>query len=146
MKILITGMSGTGKSTLLAGLAACGVATVDTDYGAWTDGRGRWDETLMTGLLESPGDLVVSGTVENQGSFRRFFDHVILLSAPLSVMLERVADRDNPYGRTTADRTRIARHLAEVEPLLRAGADLELDGTLPREELVRRVKDLLERG
>lgn len=146
MKILITGMSGTGKSTLLAGLAARGVMTVDTDYGPWTDDHGRWDETLMTELLGAPGDVVVSGTVENQGSFRRFFEHVVLLSAPLPVILRRVACRENPYGRTTSDRDEIASHLVEVEPLLRAGADLELDGTLPPDDLVQRVMSLMGRG
>ena len=35
-RILVTGMSGTGKSTLLAELRRRGYRTVDTDYEGWT--------------------------------------------------------------------------------------------------------------
>jgi len=34
---LLTGMSGTGKSSLLSLLRARGFKTVDTDYGGWTE-------------------------------------------------------------------------------------------------------------
>ena len=77
-RILITGMSGAGKSTLLAELARRGHATVDTDHGGWTDGSGGpWDEARMTALLAARADVVVSGTVENQGRFYDRFEHVI---------------------------------------------------------------------
>jgi shikimate kinase len=72
---------------------------------------------------------VVSGTVSNQGSFYDRFEHVVLLSAPVEVLLERVSRRTtNPYGREPDQRAEIIRHVATVEPLLRRGATLELDG------------------
>jgi dephospho-CoA kinase len=46
-RVLITGMSGTGKSTLLDELAACGHRAVDTDYGDYfhlVDGERLWRE------------------------------------------------------------------------------------------------------
>ena len=43
-RVLITGMSGAGKSTVLGELAARGYRTVDTDYDGWTDGNvGTWE-------------------------------------------------------------------------------------------------------
>jgi ATP-dependent phosphoenolpyruvate carboxykinase len=35
--VLVTGMSGTGKSSALAELARRGHRVVDTDYGGWTE-------------------------------------------------------------------------------------------------------------
>ena len=142
-RILVTGMSGAGKSTLLAELARRGHCTVDTDHDDWTLPDGLWDEARMGELLTHHDDLVVSGTVENQGRFYPRFDHVVLLSAPLDVLLERVATRtDNPYGRAPHERAEIRRHTAEVEPLLRRGADVELDGCRPVTELADSIEGL----
>ncbi|WP_322410349.1 AAA family ATPase [Microbacterium invictum] len=144
-RILITGMSGAGKSTLLAELARRGHLTVDTDYDGWTDGDGGpWDEDRMTQLLATHDDIVVSGAAENQGVFRDRFAHVILLSAPIEVLLDRVQLRtDNPYGRTPAQQEDIRRYTLEVEPLLRRSATLELDGRRPVTVLADEVEPLL---
>lgn len=143
-RILITGMSGVGKSTLLDELARRGVTTVDTDYGGYVSADGRWDVEMMDALLAAHDELVVSGTVENQHDFRDRFRAVILLSAPVEVLIERVTQRTtNPYGRTPEQRDEIRRHTAEVEPLLRRGATLELDGRRPVGELADEVMALL---
>lgn len=141
-RILITGMSGAGKSTLLHELARRGHRTVDTDYDGWERADGRWDEARMAELLAAQQDVVVSGTVENQGRFYDRFEHVVLLSAPVEVLLERVTTRtNNPYGHAPEQRADIRRYVVEVEPLLRRGATLELDGRLPVAELA----DVLDR-
>lgn len=76
------------------------------------------------------------GTVENQGDFYDRFEHVVLLTAPLEVPLERCRTRTtNPYGRTPEQQADIRRCVREVEPLLRAGATLVLDGRRPVAEL-----------
>lgn len=144
-RVLLTGMSGAGKSTLLAELGRRGHHTVDTDYDGWTDGAGGpWDEARMTALLATSTHVLVSGTVDNQGHFYDRFDQVVLLSAPVEVLLERVARRtDNPYGRSAADRAEIRRLTAEVEPLLRQTADLELDGREPVDVLADIVETLI---
>jgi shikimate kinase len=103
-----------------------------------------WDETLMTRLLESHRDIVVSGTVANQGRFYGRCEHVVLLSAPLDVLLARVAARTtNPYGSTPEQRAEIAHYATTVEPLLRRGATLELDGRRSSAELADIVEQLL---
>ncbi|MDQ1074181.1 MULTISPECIES: AAA family ATPase [Microbacterium] len=136
-RVLITGMSGAGKSTVLGELAARGYRTVDTDYDGWTDGNGGpWDVDRMTALLTAESTVVVSGTSENQGSFSDRFEHVVLLSAPAEVLLERVRARaNNAYGHTAAQQQEILAYVTAVEPLLRRSATLELDGTLPVGEL-----------
>ena len=143
-RILITGMSGAGKSTLLRKLAQRGHDTVDTDYNGWTDGDGGpWDEARMTDLLRNHADVIVSGAADNQGRFYDRFDHVVLLSAPVDVLIDRVRRRtDSPYGRTLEEQDEIRRHTAEIEPLLRATATVELDGRHPAEELADAVEAL----
>lgn len=143
-RILITGMSGAGKSTLLAELARRGVTTVDTDYGGYTIENRLWDVPAMDALLASHDDLVVSGTVENQGAFYDRFDAVVLLSAPIDVLLDRVATRANStYGRTAEERADIRSYTAEVEPLLRRSASHELDGRRPVTKLADEVEALM---
>ena len=121
-------MSGTGKSTVLAELEQRGFKVIDTDKGGWSewsdaDGGYVWREDRITELLahEVGSALYVAGTVSNQGRFYPRFDAVVLLSAPADVLLSRIATRTtNEYGKSAEDRDLILRHLAEVEPLLRA--------------------------
>jgi shikimate kinase len=142
--VLVTGMSGVGKSTLLAELSRRGYETVDTDYGGWHRPDGTWDERRMGALLDQQASVVVSGTADNQGRFYDRFHHVVLLSAPLAVLIDRVASRsNNPYGKTPEQQADIARYVREVEPLLRRGATVTLDGRRPVGELADTVEQLL---
>lgn len=98
----------------------------------------------MHQLLASNGDVVVSGTVHNQGRFYGRFEHIVLLSAPLHVLVERLTTRTNsPYGKTAEQRADVARYVDAVEPLLRRGANLELDGQRATGELADVVERLL---
>src|SRR5689334_22724451 len=96
-RILVTGMSGTGKSSALAELARRGYRVVDTDDPGWREyrrdaepvdelhgGEWLWVEERMHALLDADDDpsLFVQGTVRNQGAFYERFDAVVLLSAP----------------------------------------------------------------
>ena len=63
---------------------------MDTDYDGWVLSDGSWDEPRMTRLLSANPDVVVSGTVENQGGFCDRFEHVVLFNAPLDVIIDRV--------------------------------------------------------
>lgn len=142
-RVLVTGMSGAGKSTLLSALARRGHLTVDTDDG-WEIAPARWDEPRMDALLAVHPTVAVCGTAENQGRFYDRFEHVVYLLVPLPVLLERLRSRtNNPYGKSAEQQADVERYVAEVEPLIRRGATLELDGRLPVEQLADRLEECL---
>ena len=147
-KVLVTGMSGTGKSSVLRVLAARGHRVVDTDadeWRVWVDDGWNWREDAIASLLEAHehGHLFVAGCHTNQGRFYDRLDGVVLLSAPAEVLLERIdARHDNPYGKSDEERALVLRHLAEVEPLLRATATAELDATEPLDAIADRLEQI----
>jgi shikimate kinase len=143
-RVLVTGMSGAGKSSVLDVLRTRGYVAVDTDYDGWTLADGTWDEPRMAALLAANRQVVVSGTVDNQGRFYDRFEHVVLLSAPVDVLVARVSGRvNNPYGRTPEQQAEIAGYVESVEPLLRRGATLEIDARRPIAEIVSVVENLV---
>jgi broad-specificity NMP kinase len=96
-KILVTGMSGTGKSSVLAELGRRGYRVVDTDDPGWREyheyvespdelrrGEWLWVEERITELLDSDDgrSLFVQGCVRNQSKFYDRFDAVVLLQRP----------------------------------------------------------------
>lgn len=157
--VLVTGMSGTGKSAALDGLAERGYRVVDTDFGGWIadlplpDGSGtepQWREDRIDALLaeheRSGAPLFLSGTVWNQGDFYSRFRHVVLFSAPVDVMLDRIARREeNPFGKSAVERDRIVADTAEVEPLLRVSATMEIDTRQPLDVVVDQLEALVSR-
>jgi gluconate kinase len=65
---------------------------------------------------------------------------VVLLHASADVLLRRIAKREtNHYGKSPEERDLILRHLAEVEPLLRATCTHEVDATAPLEVVVAQL-------
>jgi dephospho-CoA kinase len=151
-RVLLTGMSGTGKSSVIEALAARGYKAIDTDDG-WCeplpDGRQRWREDAIEELLanEDAEVLFVAGCEENQVRFHPRFDVIILLSAPAEILAERLASRTgNPYGKTPGDQRRIFDDLQTVEPLLRKAADYEITTTMPVGDVVAAVLDRVGAG
>ena len=151
-RILVTGMSGTGKSSALAELGRHGYRVVDTGDPGWREyreyvessdelhrGEWLWVEERITGLLDSDDgrSLFVEGCVRNQSKFYDRFNAVVLLSAPAHVILDRVARRTtNSYGTAPLERAMILDDLATVEPLLREACTHELDASRPLADIV----------
>ena len=76
--------------------------------------------------------MIVSGTTRNQVVFYPLFDHIVLLSAPSELLVERLRTRtSNPYGRDPAQIAETLEYLETVEPLLREAATLEVVTTVP---------------
>jgi len=151
-RVLVTGISGTGKSSALGELGRRGYRVVDTDDPGWREyhkypepidelhrGEFLWVEERMNDLLDSDEgrSMFVGGGARNQSKFYDRFDAVVLLSAPADVMLDRVAGRKtNPYGKTALERAEILADLAEIEPILRQSCTHELDASRPLDEVV----------
>jgi dephospho-CoA kinase len=156
-RVLITGMSGTGKSSLIRRFAALGYKAIDTDYGGWRvppDGSEPpggavqpdwiWHSQRMHDLLatEDPRGLFVAGCVENQGDFYERFDHVVLLTAEPALIVERLTTRaTNPYGKDPDELARVLDEQRTIEPRLRRSATMVVDTSAPIEQVVATILD-----
>lgn len=144
-RVLLTGMSGTGKSTVIGELASLGSKAIDTDYGGLSYSTGTewlWHENRIQQLLSTDDAevLFISGCTRNQVTFYPQLDHIILLSAPAWLLVERLANRTtNSYGKRPEDLAEVLRHQQTVEPLLRMGASLEVDTSAALDEVIETI-------
>lgn len=142
-------MSGTGKSTLAAALVERGIRAIDLDDGyceVARDGEWIWNEPLVRELLQTAGDdtLVIAGCASNQGAFYGEIDLVVVLSAPASVMIERIRTRTgNHFGQSAEEMDRVMSDLASIEPRLRRSAHREIRTDRPLHEVLGDVLALL---
>jgi shikimate kinase len=156
-RVLITGVSGTGKSSVIAALAARGYKAVDADdtglshlisvpehelTGLDPGQDWVWHEDRIAELLaaDDTGVLFLGGCAPNQGKFYSQFDEVILLSAPANLLVTRLTERTtNPYGKRPEEIARTLELQQTIEPLLRAGASHEIETTMSLDQVVARV-------
>lgn len=162
--ILITGISGVGKSTLTSELSNKGYRAVDLDSPEWSvwssdiatpielgtpvkdDQDWIWDEKKVSVLLKnSMSDLlIVSGTAENMGGFIDAFDLIILLSASKPCLEKRLETRQsNNYGKRTEERLRVLDQKDTIEPLLRKLSDYEVSTEGPLTQTVEKIEAMM---
>jgi shikimate kinase len=146
VRTLITGMSAVGKSSVISELIKLGHRAIDLDTDEWsqlvpddsiyadptTSARmdWRWREREVNALLSATDDrmLFVAGTSTNQSQFYPLLDHVVLLTIPTAVAIDRLANRTtNAYGKDPAELRCELQLRRVVEPLLRGSACLEID-------------------
>jgi dephospho-CoA kinase len=124
---LITGVAGTGKSTLSQELTQLGCEAIDTDvsYTHWVEratgksfssrpdkGPGwadkydwEWHTEAVNQLLqESSGDLFLCGVANNQADFYPLFQKIFLLTITPEAISERLTNRtNNNFGKAPHD-------------------------------------------
>ncbi|MFE0015294.1 AAA family ATPase [Mesorhizobium sp. NPDC059054] len=156
-RVLITGMSGTGKSATVRELAARGYAAYDLDTPEWShwidaaagdaltpeDGKDWvWQVDKVRMLLSQQREalLFISGCAENMHELFSLIDTVILLSLPIDTIMQRVSARTSGgYGHVEEERRKIVELTETIEPLLRESADYEIDSSDPVEATVDRI-------
>ena len=147
-------------------LAARGYVAVDADRDAFSewvalsselaraagspvkaDRDWAWREDRIGALLsaENAEVLFVSGCAANMAPFLPQFDHIILLSAPPNVLVERLRTRtNNAYGQHPDEVARVLGLKDCVEPVLRSVAGHEIDTSAPLDHVVTEVLRLVQ--
>lgn len=112
----------------------------------------RREQEVIDELTAQPGVVLATGggAVLDPQNRTRLRDRgtVIYLKAPLESLLERTArDRKRPLLRTANPRARLARIMAEREPLYREAADFVVStDRRPVRQVVREIVDYLRRS
>ncbi len=106
-----------------------------------------WREDRIQALLSTDDVdvLFLGGCSPNQGKFYLQFDHLILLSAPAEVLVDRLATRtNNPYGKQPEEVVRVLQLQHAIEPLLRDTATHEIDTSIPLDQVVAKVLEYVD--
>ena len=145
MKILITGIAGTGKSTIVKALNERGVVAIDlhdvpglffwqdkktkerVEYtpvhsADWFDGVERLcDIPQLKELLARDENIVMAGTGgDSQTEYLPLFDKVLLLQCDPDILVHRMQTRTNKsgYGKTKAEQDNNVEWQKEFDPEL----------------------------
>lgn len=161
---LITGVAGSGKSTLEKRFRREGYITVDIDdgYAEWrhaatdevlpyTPDEPGWHEVaewaVKTDDLRAFFDTHPAEPVYVFGSFARMkrvvglFDDIFLLEYPNeATMRERIAEREGGYGKHPGELARIASYVRPYQDKMKQHGASAIDCTLPIEQIVSIIK------
>ena len=126
-------------------LSKLGFKAVDTDDGGFSvvdeQGDQHWDVDRLRELLatEDADVLFVVGSDDAQVLFYPDFDHIVLLSAPREVMVERLTSRtNNAFGKSSQELAKVLADLETFEPFMRRDATYEIDTNRPLDDVSTR--------
>jgi shikimate kinase len=161
--VMITGMSGAGKSTIAAVLAQRGLVSIDADDDsvlarsvdpvgnvvedpaapdfAWLAQHSwEWNPARLDELIQgaAPATLYVCGGAANELELADRFTQVFLLEMDEPTMLARLdaPSRDNDWGRIGDTREYLRRRLPEYQDRLRAFGAIPIDARQPLDHVV----------
>ncbi|MCA1553857.1 MAG: AAA family ATPase [Chloroflexi bacterium] len=154
-----------GKSSVVTELTARGYKAIDadcdefsewvsvTEYAepAWSSVEADrdlvWRENRIEELLASVNAdlLFVSGCAANMGRYFPRFNHIVRLSAPPHVIVERLAARtNNAYGKQPEQVACVLVLMETVEPLLPRAVGHEIDTSALLDDVVAALLRLVE--
>jgi dephospho-CoA kinase len=171
MKILLTGVAGTGKSALAKELQKRGIAAVDLHdvpgMFFWQDkatkqkveyapGRSReWFNSVerycnidkLQEILNQHKSIVVAGTAGgNQAEYFTLFDKIILLHCSPEVIIHRMNTRTNKsgFGKAKSEQEDTIEWQKEFEPVVLSHGAIPLNTEGDIEKVVEKIITLLK--
>jgi len=155
MKVFITGVAGTGKSTISKALNEKGITSIDfsdnpgfqywrnkitkekvkyipTDDVNWFyQNESLCDFDKLQELLNKYKDLVVTGVATGTGHLK-LFDRVLLLQCEPQTLISRMETRERMFGKTKAEQDHVLEWQKKFDPeLISFGAiPVNTEGTL----------------
>lgn len=151
MKILFTGMSGGGKSTVLGMLDPTAIK-LDLDDDNWM----IWDDDYHERIIDkqkilyffeenASRDIYLSGTAMNQKVIYPYLDAVVTLTAPLNVMKVRIQNRDNNrYGKSEVEWDKIKSDKEYFESRIIASSDFVISTDKPINVVIQEINRFLD--
>lgn len=167
--VWVTGLSGTGKSSVCRALVAAGHSAFDADW----DGFSRWVDRETGDLVDDPpypvppgwierfaweidvervralagetrsGVTFLCGSVENEADVREYFDQIVCLVVDDETTRRRLADRaTNAFGKHPEELAAVLGWNEGVAARYRELGAAVVDATRPLEDVVRTVVDI----
>ena len=166
MKTLITGVAGTGKSTIIKALQERGITAVDLhdvlDLFYWQDKTTKekveykpvssrdWFDTVdrfcdiskLQEILSAHDDIVVAGTASgNQSEILALFDKIIILQCDPKILVHRMETRVNKsgFGKTKAEQEDNIEWQKEFDPQLISLGAVSISSECTLDEAVEKI-------
>ena len=172
MKILITGIAGTGKSTIVKALNERGIVAIDLhdvpDLFFWQDKiteekieytpvhSKEWFDTVdrlcdigrLKEMVSQYDDIVMAGTTSgrNHKDFLSLFDKIILLQTDPQTIVYRMQTRTNKsgYGKTRAEQEDNIEWQKEYDSLLILFGAIPVDTKGKLEDVVDKIIEIIK--